>query len=162
MYATKWIGYTSGMARMVGRNGVVGMALALSVLGACGSSMPPASEMTELHFAATTTLPGNQPPSVSLLLGQTPAQTIYSMTLALPDQPSGVYNCPADFGIVYNLSFFTGTATAAVATLDPNGCQQVRFSGSDEVRRVPDETYWIALAQQLGIAESTIYPYLPH
>jgi hypothetical protein len=114
-----------------------------------------------MHFEATTTLPANQPPSVSLLLGQTPAQTIYSMTLALPDQPSGVYNCPADFGIVYKLSFFAGTATAASATLEPDGCRQVRFSGSNEIRRVLDETYWASLAQQLGIAESTIYPYAP-
>lgn len=123
--------------------------------------MPPASEMTEMHFAATTTLPANQPPNVSLLVGQTPAQTIYSMTLALPDQAPGIYNCPIDFGIVYNMTFFDGTATATSATLEPNGCQQVRFSGSNEVRRVLDETYWASLAQQLGIAESTIHPYAP-
>ena len=123
--------------------------------------MPPASEMTGMRFAATTTLAANQPPAVSLLVGQIPAQTIYSMTLALPDQPPGVYNCPANFGVVYDLTFFDGTATAASATLEPNGCQQVRFSGANEVRRVPDETYWVSLAQQLGIPESTIYPYLP-
>ena len=137
------------------------MALASSVLGACSSSMPPASEMTEMHFAATTTLPANRPPDVSLLVGQTPAQTIYSMTLALPDQPPGIYACGVDFGIVYNLTFFDGGATAASATLEPGGCQEVRFSGSDEIRRVIDESYWATLAQQLGIAESTIYPYAP-
>ncbi len=83
------------------------------------------------------------------------------MTLALPDLPPGTYSCPIDFGILYNLTFFDGTSTAASATLEPTGCGLVRFSGSDEVRRVLDKTYWASLAQQLGIAESIIYPYSP-
>jgi hypothetical protein len=158
----KTIGYTSPMARMGGRHGLVGMALAASVLGACSSSMmPPASEITGMHFAAVSMLPSNPPPAVDVSVGQAPAQTIYSMTLALPDLPPGVYACGPSFGIVYNLTFFDGSAIAASATLEPGGCREVLFSGSNEIRRVLDEAYWATLAQQLGVPESAIYPYLP-
>jgi hypothetical protein len=150
------------MARTVGRNGVIGAALTFSLLGACSSSsMPPASTLTGMRFAATTIVPGNSPPAVDVTVGKSPAQNIYTMTLALPDLPSGAYACPNDFGITYDLTFFDGASTAASATLEPSGCRLVRFSGSDEVRRVLDDTYWATLAQQLGVPQSMIYPYSP-
>jgi len=123
--------------------------------------MPPASEMTGMHFAATSALPSNPPPAVDVSVGQGPAQNIYAMTLALPDFPDGTFNCPSDFGVVYNLTFFSGNAAAVTATLNPGGCRDVRISGSTPTRRVLDDGYWASLAQQLGVPESTIYPYLP-
>jgi hypothetical protein len=147
---------------MAGPGGLVGTVLALSLLSACSnSSMPPASDMTGMRFAATTMIPSNPAPAVDVTVGRSPAQNVYTMTLALPDLPSGTYNCPVDFGIAYNLTFFDGASTAASATLEPGGCRLVRFSGSDEVRRVLDDAYWAMLAQQLGVPESMIYPYLP-
>jgi hypothetical protein len=146
---------------MVGRSALIGISMVGSLLSACGSSMPPASELTGVHFGATTTLPPNPPPAVDVTAGEIPARNIYTMTLALPDLPGGVYNCPADFGIVYNLTFFSGNATAVTASVDPNGCQGVQISGSHHVRQILDESYWTTLAQQLGVPESTIYPYVP-
>jgi len=149
------------MARMVGRSALIGVAIAGSLLGACSSSMPPASELTGVNFGATTTLPPNPPPAVDITAGEIPAQNIYTMTLALPDLPGGVYHCPDDFGVVYNLTFFSGNATVVTASLDPNGCQGVKISGSPQVRQILDKSYWTTLAQQLGVPESTIYPYVP-
>jgi hypothetical protein len=155
------ITYTSGMARMVGRGALVGMSLAANLLGGCSSTMPPASEMTGMHFSTATTLASNPPPAVDVSVGEVPAQNVYALTLALPDFPEGTFNCPIDFGVVYTLTFFNGDAIAVTASLNPGGCRDVRISGSTPVRRVLDDSYWSSLAQQVGVPESMIYPYIP-
>jgi len=131
------------------------------MLGACSSEPPSPSQVTGAHFAATTTLQSNRPPAVDVTVDQSPAQNIYTMTLALPNFPDGVFNCPIDFGVVYKLTFFSGDTTAVTASLNPSGCRDVRISDAPHVRRVLDDSYWSALAQQLGVPESTIYPYVP-
>jgi hypothetical protein len=110
-----------------------------------------------MHFAAMTEFPSNPPPAVDVTVGMVPAQNIYAMTVALPDFPPGAYNCPIDLGISYKLTFFSGDAIAATASLLPGGCRDVQISDSPPLRWAFDNGYWAALAQQLGVPQSTIY-----
>jgi hypothetical protein len=73
--------------------------------------------------------------------------------------PPGIYSCPVDWGVLYHLSFYFGDAASLAATVNPNGCNVLTIPGTC-ARRV-DGAYFARLAQDLGIAESAIYPYLP-
>jgi hypothetical protein len=48
---------------------------------------------------------------------------------ALPTMPAGIYNCPADSGISYNLVFWAGTVRFRAVDIDASGCQTVTGLG---------------------------------
>ncbi len=137
------------------------MALAgtVALAGGCGSDPPPpTSTITGLHFTTATMLPSNPPPSVDVTLTEpAPARAVYAATIALPDFPSGTFNCPNDSGVRYTIAFSSDTGRTVAAVLNPGGCRAAQITGSHE-RRVLDDTYWASLAQNLGIPEATIYP----
>jgi hypothetical protein len=69
---------------------------------------------------------------------------------ALPKMPTGVI-CPADFGIVYHLSFFAGRRSFPDVTVRPAGCQQVGGLGVTRwVARSPQ--FWRAIGLAIGLA----------
>jgi hypothetical protein len=77
----------------------------------------------------------------------------------MPGFPS--QSCPADFGVIYDLTFFLfGDAGALPVKVDASGCLPVSISGESCERRA-NEAYFSRLAQDLGIPESQIYPYVP-
>jgi len=122
-----------------------------------------------LEFTTWGTIPSNPPPSVSVTVSDSAlAQAACDATLALPVMPSGTYDCPADFGVTYQLTFLNGYAkgpsAVMTATIDPDGCQQVQVtngSASATLWTATSPDYWSSLATDLGIAESEIFPYSP-
>jgi hypothetical protein len=118
--------------------------------------------ITRLEFSTSTTIPDNRPPDVRVTVYADTARAIYAETLALSPLPEGVYNCPVDFGVVYELAFYRGDIEVVTGTLDPGGCEAVSLSSKSGGASVAtDFGYWATLANHLGITEAQIYPYLP-
>ena len=145
-------------------------ALLFAALAGCGSGgsgnctrvaggTPPAvDEVTGLQFSTATTIPSNPAPAVQVTVTDVAkAQDAYQATLALPVFPPGVYNCPADFGVTYQLSFLLANGSNLTVTENPSGCSVANIPGTC-VRSV-GPTYWSQLAQDLGIPEAEIDPY---
>jgi hypothetical protein len=80
----------------------------------------------------------------------------------LPIPPPGIYNCPVDFGVYYQMVFSDDAATVMVVTATPGGCRFLSaMNGSVSAGFVATEGYWKTLAGDLGIDEVVIYPYSP-
>jgi hypothetical protein len=139
------------------RHSGLAVAAALASLAGCGADLPPASAISGLHFTSSTSGPNPPSPVDVTVTNATAAQNIYAATLALPDFPSGATSCPVEYFTTYDITFMTGNVVGVTADLNPSGCETVTISGSS-TRRVLDDTYWATLAQNLGIAEATIYP----
>ncbi len=115
-------------------------------------------------FSTATSIPANVPPAVSVSVTDDAARQLFGDTLALPVVPPGLRNCPADFGITYSVTFYdySPDASPVTATLYPTGCQTVSITtktGSIAFQTNPE--YWANVASDLGITESTIFPYAP-
>jgi hypothetical protein len=126
-----------------------------------GGAPPAVDEVTGLQFSAATTIPSNPAPAVQVTVTDVAkAQDAYRATLALPVFPPGIYNCPADPGIIYQLTFLLANGSSLTVTEDPSGCPVANIPGTC-VRSV-SSTYWNQLAQDLGVPESGIDPYSPN
>ncbi len=147
-------------------------ALLLAACGTSGSPSPGSQAIDTLQaeqpaidrveFTTATAIPQNSPPNVTATATGDAARAIYDATLALPQLAPGEYNCPADFGITYNLTFFEGDTQLVAGTIRPSGCEIVTLADqSASASLSPDGDYWATLANDLGITESEIYPYLP-
>jgi hypothetical protein len=73
-------------------------------------------------------------PRLVLVQRATLAQSVAVALCALPAGPSGMINCPADFGFDYRLSFTAPGYDVAYVSLDPTGCQWIK--GIDPTRWV--------------------------
>jgi hypothetical protein len=131
-------------------------------LGNCtGETLPAVDQVTGLKFSATTTIPSNPPPPVSVTVTDVAkAQDAYQATLALPVFPPGTYNCPEDSGVSYQITFFLANGSQLEVTADPDGCSLAHIPGTSV--RSAGPAYWSQLAQDLGIPVSEIYPYFPN
>ena len=143
------------------------------LLAACTSSNDPASDVVaelrakqpmidRVQFDTATSIPANSPPQVVATATGDAARAIYAATLALPILPPGEYNCPANFGIIYNLTFTTSGESTIVGTATPTGCEIVTLNAEIGSASLSiNGAYWRLLASDLGIDESTIFPYTP-
>ena len=125
-----------------------------------------AAEVDTLVFASMSAVAANAAPNVNeTVADRAKAQDAYNATLALPLMPTGTYNCPADFGVTYQLTFLGDGAQIMIASVDPNGCQQVELTdgGSNAALlwTVQSGGYWVTLAADLGIEVNQIFPYFP-
>jgi len=125
-----------------------------------------AADVDTFVFASMTAVPANVPPDVNETVADpAKARDVYSATLALPLMPAGTYNCPADFGVTYQLTFSGQGATIMTAIVDPNGCQQVQVTdgglNAALLWSVNNSDYWGTLAADLGVKVNAIYPYFP-
>jgi Kelch motif len=151
---------TGGFVGTGGNGGTVGTGS-----GNCtfvdGGTLPAVDQVTALKFSTATTISSNSAPPVYVTVTDAAkAQDAYQATLALPVFPPGIYNCPIDWGVTYQLTFLLATGSSLTVTADPNGCSVVDIPGTC-VRSVVPSDYWSQLAQDLGIPESEIYPYSP-
>jgi len=73
---------------------------------------------------------------------------------ALPKMPKGVFNCPADFGIDYHLTFSAAGRSFRTVIVDATGCQQVQGLGPTRwVARSP--SFWQLLGEAMGLSNPT-------
>lgn len=76
---------------------------------------------------------------------------LYNAALALPVVPKGVYNCPADDGLQYTLSFSAKRKALQHMTLDATGCQFLSISGMEGARQAYNDQFRALVAQTLAI-----------
>ena len=125
------------------------------------SGLPPASMVTGLRFVPVMESVNPPPPVRVVVTDVSRAQDAYSATLALPAFLRRI-SCPIDFGVSYLLVFSFIDGSHLTVTFDPGGCRLVRIPGSsDRMSFSTDYDYWNRLAQDLGIPEATIFPYVP-
>jgi hypothetical protein len=79
-------------------------------------------------------------PRLVLVKRATSTKAVATALCALPAGPTGVVNCPADFGFDYRLSFTARGYNVADVQLDPTGCQWVK--GIDPVRWVEQSPHF--------------------
>lgn len=98
-------------------------ALSLAVLVllfvGCGATGPQATlqlpmtattarlQVSAVHVLRTSAFPANHiPPLDQTVTDARQAQQLYDALYTLPPFPSGAMNCPADFGVAYQLTFY--------------------------------------------------------
>jgi hypothetical protein len=138
------------------------MLAALVCLAACAQSTTTGHQaFTSLHVLRTSAFPQNHiPPFEATTRDPAKVRQFYQTLLALPTPPSGPINCPADFGVAYQLTFNSGTTVSSRATVDASGCGFVKIDGTTR-GWVRSDTFWQQLADTLGVPESAVYPVTP-
>lgn len=150
--------------------GLVGAAL-LGLCG-CGSSsgdtqglLARESALSQTTFAGPLPAPDGGAPTFDVTITDgARMRALYEATLALPPMPAGTYNCPADFGVTYELTFGLGADGDVSASLEPSGCGLAHLIGpglSATRWTATSPGYWPLVAQSIGVDESAIYPYTP-
>jgi hypothetical protein len=91
-----------------------------------------------LRFSFPAQLTVSNPPSVRMV-----ARSL----CALP--PDTLTNCPADFGVRYQLTFRSAGQRFGPVTADPAGCETV--TGLGRTARFAAARFWRALARSLGL-----------
>ena len=112
--------------------------------------------VTSVHIQRTQSLPRHNWPPLDQTIDKPQAAQLYEATRALPQFPSGVMNCPADFDLNYSLVFTGSDGSQVDVVADPYGCWPVKIDGSD-TRRAND-AWWNLLAQTLGITRAQLQP----
>jgi hypothetical protein len=122
-----------------------------SATGLCGEI----SSVTGAVVRRVVSLPANHPkfsiPPVITVSGPA-ARQVAQLICGLPRFPPGLFSCPVDVGIGYNVDFSLGRASAAVA-LDPWGCETVR--GALSVRSANSAVFWHRLGSAIGLSGAT-------
>lgn len=72
---------------------------------------------------------------------------------ALKPVTGGPYSCPADFGVILDLSFYRGRDLVLSATDNVSGCDWLRFKGQNWW---PSEDFLRAIHQALGMSRNQI------
>jgi len=98
----------------------------------------------------------NWPPLDQTIRNTQQAQRLYEATWSLPQFPSGVMNCPADFNLNYHLIFAGSDGSQVDVVADPYGCWPVTID-KQNTRRATD-AWWNLLAQTLGITRAQLQP----
>jgi hypothetical protein len=79
----------------------------------------------------------------------TTVQQVYGAALALPRASKYPLPCPADFGLVYHLTFLDGTSQLQRLDVYPLGCHWVYLSQTDV--RQADPGFLALLAKAIGL-----------
>jgi hypothetical protein len=145
------------------------LATALVSLAGCESTSAQLADLMQrsggITTLAFTTSDNGQPrppqvqkPPVNVLVTDAArAQAAYRATLQLPvwDHP-GVYHCPISWGVTFNATFMQDGQMVQQATIEPDGCNQVKLLPSGIELQAFSDTYWGTLAQALGVPEDQL------
>lgn len=83
-------------------------------------------------------------------------QAVARALCALPDMPSGVFNCPALLlGTAYTLHFAMGARSLPLVLVNSTGCETV--TGVGPVRKVSSPGFWQVLSRALGVKMPPVY-----
>jgi hypothetical protein len=122
-------------------------------------STDPGSKVPTTHFLRVTrnsSVGPNHFPAFSRNINDSASVTrLYNAIQALPLM-SGIYNCPADDGLQYQLAFSFSSSSKQQMILDAAGCQQISINQS--TARLTNEAFWSLFAQTLGVPKSALFP----
>ena len=140
------------------------LALALAGCAAtatAGASVTPTPSplplVTRAQVVRITAFPTNHTPAFAGV-SATPAaaQRLYAALMALPiSHLTGFQSCPADLGIAYHISIYSGATLQLQAWAKPDGCEQVKV-GDSAVLRGSTAQFWQTLASALGVTENQL------
>jgi len=100
---------------------------------------------------------GPHPPTMRSVADAQAVQTLYRAMLKTPRVPPGaVYHCPADFGVIWTLTFLHNTTVVAKAVLDDAGCQFLTINGHDKRITTTSTAFWQTLADTLGMPRDQV------
>ncbi len=140
---------------------LIGILFLLVACGSTSSSTTSASEKVALLVVRSpSTIGYNYPALTDAFANTTSIKQLYQMALALPDVPSGIMNCPADFGVEYQLTFLLIAPTPQQMTLDATGCQLLHISSDSRHPRVSSAAFRALLTSILHIP--SLVPTLNH
>ena len=89
-------------------------------------------------------------PRIVTITSAPAARSVAAAVCALPRQPAGVTNCPADFGIGYQLRFAAGKHHFHVVKLQSTGCEVV--SGAGKPRTIAhNPAFWAVLGKAMQL-----------
>ncbi|HLJ80553.1 MAG TPA: hypothetical protein VKT52_03630, partial [Ktedonobacterales bacterium] len=112
-----------------------------------------------LPTTLTVTRTGNPYDHISPLAGGSTdaaaVQRLYHAIYALPHVPNGISSCPADFGIVYTLTFMNGGTVILKASANATSCEFLTLSSNDS--RMTNDAFWTLLAQTIGISPASVH-----
>src|SRR6266568_2950597 len=136
---------------------LTGLVCLLSFLASCGTNLggdQPVSHL--LTVTRTSALSANRfPPFAKAIDDSASATKLYNAIKALPPF-QGVYSCPADDGLQYQLTFALKGATVQKIIASASGCRSVTLNQSDI--RMTNEAFWSLFAQTLGVSEAELFP----
>jgi hypothetical protein len=78
------------------------------------------------------------------------ARSVATALCALPEQPAGITNCPADFGAGYQLRFAAGSHHFHVVKLQSTGCEIVSGAGKPRTT-IHNPAFWGVLGKAMGL-----------
>jgi hypothetical protein len=134
----------------------------LIFLVACNAQGLPGDELpSSLRFTTSTTIPQNPPPKLDVTVTELGAvRSAYQATTSLAHFAGGVQRCDVDWGVQYQVTFYSGDAMLLHANVDPNGCKAVQLEPEDSTRAATS-AYFATLAASLQVPEASIFPYSP-
>ena len=89
-------------------------------------------------------------PAEVTVVSSTQARMVADALCALRRMPSVIFSCPVDMGIVYDLSFSTGTVDFGAVSVGATGCEVVR--GLVAIRWViQSPVFWHTLGVAMGL-----------
>jgi hypothetical protein len=87
-------------------------------------------------------------------------QRLLNALSALPAYPSGIIHCPADFGVVYHITFQGQAFLGGQATIQAGECQGMSFNRTGRWAQwaATSPQFWSLFADTLGVPESALFP----
>jgi hypothetical protein len=84
------------------------------------------------------------------------AKVVARAVCALPPMPSGVFSCPADWGLTYRLDFGAPGRRFTPVIVDPTGCEQVSGAGQGRwLEGSGAKPFWPELGLAVGVADAS-------
>lgn len=152
----------SGRREAVVSAAVLAALVALILAGCSGSTSSSQAPIvvTSVHVLRSGENPLHHiPPLDRTVSDAAKVQHLYNVLHALPLFPRDkIMHCPADFGVLYHLTFYRDGTEVSWATVNPYGCQGVTLPNGDIRWSANIEYLWQVFADALGVPESD----LPH
>jgi hypothetical protein len=121
----------------------------------CGST---SQQPTTLHILRPASDSGLLLPRLERTIHNTNAvQQLYAAALTLPVVNQRIYNCPADFDVVYQLDFLADSSMLRHVNVQASGCEWVYLSSTDI--RWTNTAFNRLLAHTIGIPSLLPAPY---
>lgn len=137
----------------------IGLICLLFLFCSCATSSAVSQSAAHTHaltVVRTTALDLNRfPPFSKTIDDPGSASRLYHAMLALPHF-QGVYNCPNDNGLRYQLTFDLKGVTTQQILVSASGCRSVALK-NDDVRMV-DDTFWSLFSHTLAVPNAELFP----
>jgi len=120
----------------------------------CDGRHPSRVRLRRLVVTLRATIPSNVPRHSAhrwTVRSVTTMRKVQRELCALPKQPKGIYNCPADLGISYRFRFLGARGVLPAVTADATGCELVTGIGKATRWAATSPRFWPTLRRAIGL-----------